>query len=150
MPSWISSMDRENAHQIKKHDGTAESWGEMWQGSEEPWGKKTYAPISAPWTTILFSGKANSEFYATVAASSIKCRRKTQLKHITTKQNKITILALKEYWQLILVTAFQTTDSLQPDVHGTLDHKEQRTSVKNDEAFQLLCKQACWRMISVW
>lgn len=48
MPAGFSSMDRDDAHQMRKHGGTAESWGEMWQGSEEPWGEKTYAPTSAP------------------------------------------------------------------------------------------------------
>lgn len=48
MPAGVSSMEREDAHQIRKHDGAAENWGEMWQGSEEPRGKKTYAPTSAP------------------------------------------------------------------------------------------------------
>lgn len=41
MPAGLSSMDREDAYQIRKNDGMAESWGEMWQDSEESWGKKT-------------------------------------------------------------------------------------------------------------
>lgn len=48
MPAGLSSMDGEDAHQTRKNDGTAESWGEMWQDSEQPRGMKTYAPTSAP------------------------------------------------------------------------------------------------------
>jgi len=59
-----------DVHQLRKHDGTAESWREMkWQASEHPQGQAAdlCAHLCTTNHTILpLSGKTSSDFPATI------------------------------------------------------------------------------------